>query len=995
MPISNFKRRSYGFSNRPNKRSVIEHGETEASRQRYGERHPSNKKWLKMAIFPLLLIWHIFKILWWILGKRPRLSKKTKQALRARLGWLILTGAVFILLISTVLVAWANRDLPDPDRLTDRKVAQSTKIYDRTGEHLLYEVFADQKRTLVSLDRVPKDLVNGVIDTEDTEFYQHKGIQWKSFIRAIFYGVFTSKRVGGTSTLTQQLVKNAILTTERSYIRKLKEVILSIRLEQKYSKDQILQIYFNEIPYGSTNYGAEAAAQSYFGKHVWELNLQECATLAGLPQAPTYYLNNPEALKQRRDFVLKRMFDAGYITEEQKIKAQSEPLTLQKRFSDMQAPHFVLYVKEQLVDKFGEQAVDTGGLKVITTLDWDKQMAAENAVSSSAKILSDGQANNAALVALDPKTGQVLAMVGSRDFDNEEIDGQFNVAVQGKRQPGSSFKPIVYAAAFEKGYTPDTLLWDVSTNFAVSGPAYQPQDYDGGERGPVTARQALQGSLNIPAVEMLYLVGPKKGVEFAEKMGYTTLSEGEFGLTLVLGGGEVKLIEHTAAYGIFANNGVKQETVSILRIEDNDGAVLVEWKPKKGDQVLEQKITDTISNVLSDDAARAFVFGAGGVLTLKDRPVAVKTGTTNNYKDAWTVGYAPSLVAGVWVGNTDNKEMRKGDGGSRLAAPIWNKFMSEALKNTTAEAFPPMPVNDATKAILRGVVGGGTTLKINKLTGRIAASTTPVEMIEERTYAPAHSILHYVNKDDPRGPAPEHPEEDPQYTIWENAIQDWLKRKKEKDPDFHINFEEPPTEIDDPDLVGLLPTLEVIYPIDGAVLRSRQIDTNIRAVSPRGINRVLYKIDNNNVGVVRNYPFSLSYYGYDLADGEHILFVMAEDAGGIKAEKQVKFTLQAGEEQPAIYFADKNLSLVASDFPRTILLNHFKLDQIKSLKIYKEKDGMHSLVAEKNSFSDLFNNQVVIKWNEYPGSGSWSLIAEVELKNGSVRESGKMAVKVE
>lgn len=995
MPIPQLKRRSYGFIDRQTERIIHEQGETIKVEIRREQRRQHSNKWLKIAIYPFLLVWYILKILWWILGKRPKLSKKTKQALRARLGWLILTGAVFVFLFGAILIAWASRDLPDPDKLTDRKVAQSTKIYDRAGEHLLYEVFADQKRTLVSLDKIPRDLINGVIATEDTEFYQHKGIRPLSFVRAVIYGIFTSKRVGGTSTLTQQLVKNAILTTERSYMRKLKEIILSLRLEQKYSKDQILQIYFNEIPYGSTNYGAESAAQSYFGKHVPELNLQESATLAGLPQAPTYYLNNPDVLKQRRDFVLKRMFDAGYITQEQKEKAQAEPLTLQKRYSDMRAPHFVLYVKEQLVDQYGEQTVDTGGLKVISSLDWDKQLAAENAVSSSAKLLSEGQANNAALVALDPKTGQILAMVGSRDFNNKEIDGQFNVAVQGKRQPGSSFKPIVYAAAFEKGYTADTLLWDVSTNFAVSGPVYQPQDYDGGERGPVIARQALQGSLNIPAVEALYLVGSKKGVEFAEKMGYTTLSEGEFGLSLVLGGGEVKLLEHTAAFGIFADNGIKQEIVSILKVEDADGAVLFEWKKKKGEQVLEQKITDIVSNILSDDAARAFIFGAGGVLTLKDRPVAAKTGTTNNYRDAWTVGYTPSLVAGVWVGNTNNKEMRKGDGGSKLAAPIWNKFMAESLKNTPAESFLPMPENDAAKAILRGVVGGGTILKINKLTGRIAASSTPLELIEERTYAPAHSILHYVYKDDPRGPVPEHPEDDPQYQIWENAIQDWLKRKKEKDPNFHINFDEPPTELDDPDLIGLLPDLEVIYPSEGAILRSRQIETNIRASSPRGISRVLYKIDNNNVGVVRNYPFNLDYYNYDLADGEHTLFITAEDAGGIKAEKQIKFTLQAGEEQPAIYFADKNLSLTANDFPRTILLNHFKLDQIKTLRVYKEKDGTRSLVTEKNSFSDLFNNQIIIKWSDYPGVGSWNLISEIELKSGGMRESGRVSVAVQ
>lgn len=994
MPIPNLKRRSYGFSGGSNKRTVHENGQTKNLEPEQEIQVPNNKKWLKIAIFPLLLIWYIVKIFLWLLGKRPRFSQKTKKVIKARLGWLVLTGMVFVLIFGTIAVAWVSRDLPDPDRLTDRKVAQSTKLYDRTGQHLLYEVFADQKRTMVTLEQIPENLINGVIATEDSQFYEHKGIRPLSFIRAIVYGIFTSKRVGGTSTLTQQLVKNAILTTERSYVRKLKEVILSIRLEQKYSKEQILQIYFNEIPYGSTNYGAEAASQSYFGKKVSELNLQESATLAGLPQAPTYYLNNPEALKQRRDFVLRRMHEEGYISQEEKEKAQAEPLTLQKRYSDMRAPHFVLYVKEQLVNKYGEQMVDTGGLKVITTLDWTKQQAAENAVSSSAKLLDEGLANNASLVAIDPKTGQVLAMVGSRDFYNEEISGQFNVATQGKRQPGSSFKPIIYTAAFEKGYTPDTLLWDVKTNFAVSGKSYEPQNYDLGERGPVTMRQALQGSLNIPAVQTLYLVGEEKGVEFAKRLGYTTLDRGGFGLSLVLGGGEVKLIEHTAAFGIFANRGVKQETISILRVEENDGTVIEEWKAKKGEKVLEEKITDTISNVLADDSARAYVFGAGGVLTLPDRPVAAKTGTTNNYVDAWTVGYTPSLVVGVWVGNSNNKEMRKGDGGSKLAAPIWKAFMVEALKNTPVEEFAPAPENEATKAILRGVVGGGTTLKINKLTGRIATSSTPAELIEERTYVPAHSILHYVDKDEPNGPIPEHPELDPQYTIWEAAIQDWLRRKREADPNFQINFDEAPTELDDPSLIGLLPILEVLSPQDGAVLNSRHLLTNIQASSPRGIVRAFYKLDGRNLGTVREYPFNLDYYAYDLADGPHVLSITVEDERGIKAEKIINFLLQAGAEPAAIYFADRSLTLGVNDFPRTILLNHYQLEQIKLLQVYLLKDGSRQLIAEKSSFTDLFNNQVVIRWQEYPGYGNYTLLAEVTLKDGSVRESGRLPVLV-
>ncbi|KKQ26898.1 MAG: Penicillin-binding protein, 1A family [Candidatus Magasanikbacteria bacterium GW2011_GWC2_37_14] len=992
MSTPQLKRRSYGF--RGNNSSRTEHREGEVYHQERSHQKKANF-WFKLAIFPFILLWKILQGLFWLWKKRPKLSQKNKKALRQRLGVLIITGIVFCLLFGTITIAWVSKDLPDPDKLTDRKVAESTKIYDRTGEHLLYEVFTDQKRTLVTLEQIPKNLINGVIATEDTQFYQHLGVRPLSFVRAIIYGIFTSKKIGGTSTLTQQLVKNAILTSERSYLRKLKEVILSLRLEQKYSKDQILQIYFNEIPYGSTNYGAESAALSYFGKQVSELNLQESATLAGLPQSPSYFLNNPDALKQRRDFVLRRMYEEKYISEAEKNTAQKEPLTLQRHFNDIVAPHFVMYVKQQLVEKYGEQMVDTGGLKVLTTLDYEKQLVAENAVSSSAKILDEGQSNNASLVALDPKTGQVLAMVGSRDFNNEKIKGQFNVATLGLRQPGSSFKPIIYSAAFEKGFTPDTLLWDVETNFAASGNPYTPQDYDGGERGPVTMRQALQGSLNIPAVQTLYLVGDKKGVEFAERLGYTTLSQGEFGLTLVLGGGEVKLIEHTAAFGLFANNGKKNETVSILQVEDADGSILSEWHPSEGEQVLDQKITDTISNVLSDDPARAYVFGAGGILTLKDRPVAVKTGTTNNYVDAWTVGYTPSLVAGVWVGNTDNTPMRKGDGGSKLAAPIWNKFMAEVLKNTPVESFPPLPENTATKAILHGMMGGGVSVKLNKLNGKLATSSTPPELIEEQTFAPAHSILYYVNKDDPQGPAPANPADDPQYTIWENAIQSWINRMKIKNPNFSINFAEPPTELDDGSTESNLPSLEILFPQNGQALNSRDLNIQIKTSAPRGVVKASYQMDSSYIGVAKDYPFNLHYYARSFVDGPHTLKVIVEDEAGIKVEKQAQFVFVAGEEQPAVFFTEDSFNLQSNNFPYLFQLNNYRLADVAELKIYLEQNGVREVLLSKNTFTDLFNNQITFRWTTAPLAGEYQIIVELKLKNGKVLESDRVSVAVE
>jgi len=928
-----------------------------------------------------------------------KLFRKTRNSIKRRnlKKPILLTGLTLMVLgflFATILVAWASKDLPDPDRLTDREVAQSTKIYDRTGEHLLYEIFADERRTIVELDDVPQHVIDGVIATEDTAFYEHKGIRPLSIIRSILVGAFTKKRIGsGASTLTQQLVKNAILSTERSYSRKIKEIILTIRLEQKYSKDQILKIYFNEIPYGSTNYGIESAAQSYFNKRVNELSLAESATLAGIPKAPSYYLNNPDALKERRDFVLRRMYDEGFITEDEKTTAQAEPLEIQQTFHDIQAPHFVLYVKEQLVQTYGEALVETGGLKVVTTLDWDKQEIAERVVGEdSEEALIAAEADNTSLLAMDPTTGQILSMVGSRDFFNDDIAGKFNVATLGKRQPGSSFKPIIYAASFEKGYTPDTILYDTLTNFAVTGKPYIPKNYDLTEHGPLTMRQALQGSLNIPAVKALYLVGDEDAIGFAKRLGYSTFEdENDFGLTLVLGGGEVKLIDHVAAFGVFANNGVKHDPVSILRVEDATGKILEEWKKQKGERVLESEITDTISNVLSDDEARSYMFGAGGILTLPGRPVAAKTGTTNNYVDAWTVGYTPSLVAGVWAGNTDNTPMKRGYGGSKVAAPMWNSFMKQALEGTSVESFPEAPENDAEKAVLKGSSGGGVTLMVDKVTGKIATSSTPEKYIEEQTFIQPHSILHYLKKDDPRGDPPKHPEDDLQYAVWEQGIKEWIERKKEEDPEWNMSFDEPPTEYDDIHSLELIPSLEIVYPYEGQILTSRQIDTDIRVTAPRGVSKVTYRLNGKYIDVVHNHPFNLNHFADNIDPGEHTLTIVVEDDVGNRLEEEVKFLLDANPIPAGVSFGANYENLSSDDFPLSITLNHHKLNEIEEVKLYYQKDGGESeFIAGTDDFSNLFNNQIILDWFNYPGSGDYTLIAQTIVLGGDVKESERI-----
>ncbi|MCF6276995.1 MAG: PBP1A family penicillin-binding protein [Candidatus Magasanikbacteria bacterium] len=924
-----------------------------------------------------------------------RLPEYKRREFRKKIGLTLLTVFVFCFFLGTILIAWANKDLPDPDKITDRNVDQSTKIYDRTGEHLLYEIFADKKRTIVELEDIPQDLINGAIATEDTKFYEHYGVRPLSILRAVVMGVFTERRIAGTSTLTQQLVKNAILTNERTYTRKLKEIILSLRLEQKYSKDQILKIYFNEIPYGSTNYGVESASQAYFGKHVTDLTLAESATLAGIPKAPSSYLNNTEMLKTRRNFVLQRMFDEGYISEEEKNSAQEEELLMEVRYSDIKSPHFVLYVKQKLVEKYGEQLVDTGGLRVLTTLDWEKQMIAENVVNDiGTRVLAEADADNTSLVVMDPKTGQILAMIGSKDFNNDDIDGKFNVATLGKRQPGSSFKPIIYAAAFEMGYTPETIIFDVLTNFAVSGRSYMPRNYDLQERGPVTMRQALQGSLNIPAVKTLYLVGAKKGVEFAERLGYTTLSSGDFGLSLVLGGGEVKLLEHVSAYSVFANGGTKVESVSILKVIDNRGEILEEWKRKRPQRVLETWVTNTISSVLSDNYARAYAFGLNSILNIPGRQVAAKTGTTNGYVDAWTIGYTPSLVAGVWAGNTDNTPMKRGYGGSRVAGPIWNAFMSQALEGSPLEYFPGAPANTATKPILRGSKGGSVTLMINRATGRIATSSTPVDNIIERTYIPPHSILHYLVKSNPRGQGPTNPANDYQYNIWEASIKDWIKRKQEANPDWEVSFEDPPADFDSDESLGMAPTIEVIFPSTSSTLGSRQIDTDIRFSSPRGIAKVTYQLNGNYVGVIKTHPFNLNYYATDLQDGSHTLTITAEDDLGNRRIEEITFELIAGVEPPSVTWVGNNIIINKNDFPYTFFLTPFKIDQIESVIIQEDVDGIRTVLEEITDFSNLFDGKITFTLSKILAKGDHVFIAEVKLKKGIPGKGDLINVKI-
>ncbi|PJA89330.1 MAG: hypothetical protein CO138_00975, partial [Candidatus Moranbacteria bacterium CG_4_9_14_3_um_filter_33_15] len=607
-----------------------------------------------------------------------------------RKSFLIFTGTILFFIIG--IFAYFAKDLPSPGNLNNRFVAESTKIYDRTGNHILYEIHGEEKRTQISLSQIPESVKYATISLEDQNFYNHYGIEIKGIVRAALKDVINLGTAQGGSTITQQLIKRSLLTSQKTFTRKVKEVILAIELEQKFEKDEILEMYLNEIPYGSNAYGIEAAAQTFFSKSAKDLSLDESALLASLPKAPTYYSplgSHLEDLKSRQEYALTRMSDLGYITKQQALEAKSVNVIekINPRRENIQAPHFVMYIKEYLEEKYGGQVIEEKGLKVYTTLDWEKQQIAEKAVREGAeKNITKYKAENASLVAIDAKTGQILAMVGSKDYFDKSIDGQVNVAIR-DRQPGSSFKPYVYLTAFSKGYTPETQIWDVDTNFSTEeGKEYNPKNYDGKNSGLLQIKNALAMSLNVPAVKVLYLAGVKDSVETAKKMGITSLNYPDrYGLSLVLGGGEVKLLDHVSAYSTLATGGIYHKKTAILRIEDKEGNLLEEYMSDLGTRVIDEKYIAMLDSILSDNSLRAPVFGENNPLKFSDRPVAAKTGTTNEWRDGWTIGYTPSLTVGVWAGNNDNTAMAEGSDGSYVAAPIWRQFMDEALKNYSIE----------------------------------------------------------------------------------------------------------------------------------------------------------------------------------------------------------------------------------------------------------------------------------------------------------------------
>ena len=774
------------------------------------------------------------------------------------------------------------RNLPDAEEITQRSVIESTKIYDRTGEVLLYEIHGEEKRTVIPFEDIPDFVKQATISVEDNAFYSHPAFDWRGIVRSIFTDIIRGGVVQGGSTITQQLAKKAFLSDEKTLTRKIKELALAWKLEGRYSKDEILSLYLNQVPYGGNSYGIEAAARTFFNKKAKDLTLSEAALLAALPNAPSYYSpwgNHTDELEDRRRFILKRMNELGYIDEAQlTLAGDNQPKVAAQPTSSIKAPHFVFYVQDYLREKYGEDLLEAGGLEITTTLDWDMQQVAETAIQDGVKRNSDLYGGeNAALVAEDPATGQILAMVGSKNYFAASVpkncqsgktckfDGQFNVATQGLRQPGSALKPFVYMTSWERGLTPDTILWDVPTEFASGNsncPAtvdfrndnkecYHPENFDGRFRGPVTMEEALAQSINVPAVKTLYLGTLDRTLENLKSFGINTLSDkNRFGLSLTLGGGEVRLSELVGAYSVLAADGVYHKQAVVLKVQDKDGKTLEEYNDA-GAKVIEPNYVRLVNDVLSDVDLRAPLYSSSlGLTQVPGYQIALKTGTTNDYRDAWTIGYAPNLVGGIWVGN-NNREPLKSKGSSILAAvPIWHDFMTKVLPKKDLETFPrPDPVSSS-NPVIRG----------------------------ELVQGEYHEILYYLGRVN-----------DSQFNNWETGVKNWLIYNQVDLNRFKTTTSFVLDSTSESVSTGEI-SLDLVTPKNGDFIKDEvQVEADIRSVSKITKLEVYF----NNIlveSLVKDLGNSYSYKSTIRpanADVQNILVVRATNESGLQSSKEV------------------------------------------------------------------------------------------------------------
>jgi len=819
------------------------------------------------------------------------MSKRRHHIRNFFLG-LIALGFAAGFVLAGVFLLWASTlTMPTISIIEAQRSEQSTKIYDRTGEVVLFDMHQDIRRTVVELDDVSDHIKNATIAIEDAGFYEHYGIEPLAIVRAVVRNLQEGDLLGGQggSTITQQVVKNTLLVQEKKISRKLKEWVLAIKLERELSKDEILELYLNEAPYGGTKYGVEEASQGFFGKSAQDVSIAEAAYLAALPQAPTYYSpygSNKEALDTRKNQVLDRMKDLGFIGEEDYITARDEVVEFRPFTSaTIKAPHFVFYVIDQLSQMFNEEDIAQANLHVVTTLDWELQKEAERIVYEKAIENSDKyNATNASLMAVDPNSGAILTMVGSRDYFDEEIEGNYNIGLA-ERQPGSSFKPFAYAAALQKGYTTETVVYDVRTQFSTNckktdltseDECYSPGNYDDKFRGPMTFREALAQSVNVPAVKAIYLAGMKETIELAQAMGISTLDDWQrYGLTLVLGGGEVSLLEMTSAYGTFANEGYRYPHNSISLVRDGTGKELYSHE-LDGERVVEEEIARSITDVLVDNIARTPAFGANSYLHFPGYDVAVKTGTTNDYRDAWIIGYTPTIAAGAWAGNNDNSAMEKKVAGF-IIAPMWNEFMQFYLdrEEEIVEFTEPEELSDDLKPVLLGMKGFNTKLQNNE----------DEEETNTQTTTP-HSILHWVQKDDPLGATPSNPARDPQYEYWEYGVLLWSVTRGAVDIEDILNGDN-----------GYgLGTVDVTIssPEDRErVEANEEVSVRLSVDTENEVERVEYYIDGTPLGVYKiedTFSFMPGERGYE--DGRHALQVVVYTETGERGAASVDFIVR-------------------------------------------------------------------------------------------------------
>lgn len=697
-------------------------------------------------------------------------SKKKKKMKPWMKGviWLTFCFVFLIFTIGISFVAYFFFNTPQAE-LLHRKIAQTSTIYDRTGEHVLYEIHGEENRRIITHDEIPDVIRLVTIIVEDNNFYSHHGIDIISILRAAKANLQNSQLSEGASTITQQLARNAFLTRDKTWQRKMKEIALAFKIEMRYSKDEILDFYLNEIPYGSNTYGIESASQTFFGKRAKDLTIDEAAVLAALPKATTTYSpygSHTDLLAARQKFILGKLKDQA--TDQNKKNAVEEAIKIdtlakiQPLKEKIDAPHFIFYVKEQLEKNYDQDMIEQGGLKIYTTLNYDMQKSAEAIVKDY--VLENGNKygfSNGALTAVDPKTGDILVMIGSRDYYDTAIDGKVNVAVA-KRQPGSSFKPIVYAKAFEKGFQPETILFDAPTNFGPdgSGKDYIPNNYSGDFNGLVPMRKALAGSLNVPAVKTLYLAGISDTIDLAKRLGITTLTRtNAYGLSLALGGGEMELVEETSAFSVFANDGRINPVRSITKIVDSNGK---ETTTNLNEElVMDSQAARKVASIMSDNNARSYIFGVNNPLYFKDKVVAAKTGTTQDFRDAWTVGYTTQIAVGVWIGNNDYSPMKEGSDGIYVAAPMWRKFMDYALINKQNEKFLDYIKVASDKMFITG--NSGCAVDANSDSGSKKKKKKKDKCKIE------HDILYYVDKDDPLG-STEPNYKDPMVDRWDTGI---------------------------------------------------------------------------------------------------------------------------------------------------------------------------------------------------------------------------------